>query len=55
MNTGATIGNTMALIGIGGALFDKAVPSISGTFYYVGILIAGLCIIAPWVASKISK
>jgi hypothetical protein len=55
MNTGATIGNTMAVIGLGGALFDKAVPTLPSTIYYVGMLIAGLCIIVPWVVKSLNK
>jgi hypothetical protein len=53
IDKGVVIGNTVALLGLGAAIFDKHDPSVPATIYYVGIVIAGLCIVVPWIAKSI--
>lgn len=43
----------MSILGLGAAVFDKNDRSMAVMVYAIGFVIAGLCIIVPWVAKHI--
>jgi len=52
LNKGATIGNTLAILGIGANVFDGPAHTLTAVVFCVGFVMAGLCILVPWVAKS---